>query len=450
MPVRSVRISVFADTTAFGVIALTAITIPVTFSTAQAEVFALPKTILAISLATVLAALLFVRWVGIGRPIELPRSALAVALGVFIVWNCLAAWLAIDPAQALFGERLQYQGLVPTVAYTVFAVSAWATVNTTRRRTVLLVSVTVGAIAVSTYALLQRVGLDPIWHYLPYGRVFSTIGQANSLAAYIVMTVPLTLALAVGSNWLVRMVVVAVVIVMLCALALTLSRGGYLGLLTVAVVLLAAGWSSRRAVNIERRRVGVAVLAALALIGMVLSIPDLRAISEQVAARAVMTADLSEGSIRGHFDMWTVAVAIIADHPIVGTGQDTYALLFGDYRDALLSPDRALLMSYFRPESPHNVYLAIAQGAGIPALVAYLALITAAVHRILLTMRSTDDRGNFAIGVLLAAIAGHLVTDTFMTAETAGSVLFWIVLGISAGLAPIGSPNPRSGSGHRG
>jgi hypothetical protein len=40
----------------------------------------------------------------------------------------------------------------------------------------------------------------------------------------------------------------------------------------------------------------------------------------------------------------------------------------------------------------------------------------------------------------MGVIAGHLVTDSFMTAEVAGSVLFWMVLGASAAL---GASNER-------
>jgi hypothetical protein len=43
--------------------------------------------------------------------------------------------------------------------------------------------IAIGASVVAGYALLQRVGLDPVWSELRDGRVFSTIGQPNALGA---------------------------------------------------------------------------------------------------------------------------------------------------------------------------------------------------------------------------------------------------------------------------
>jgi O-antigen ligase len=219
---------------------------------------------------------------------------------------------------------------------------------------------------------------------------------------------------------------------MLVALAFTLSRGGYLGIAAVALVLVIAALPKRQRLTSGRQITAAALVGLVALVG-VLAVPELRTGAERVAARALLTTNLSESSILNHLDLWRVGLAIATDHPLVGTGQDTYVLLFGEYRDRVLSPGRAVVMSVFRPESPHNVYLATAAGAGLPALAAYVAIVTAAVARILGAMRTAVEPGAWLIGAaLLAAIVGHLVTDAFMTAETTGSVLFWLVLGVGA------------------
>lgn len=430
-------VAAFADTAAFVVLVISTLAVPLTFSVAQPDVFALPKTLVAVALAAVVATFLTVRWLAIGRPTHLPRSALAAALVFYLVWNVIATALAIDRNQALIGERLQFQGLIATLTYAVFFLTALTTVRTPQRRRLLMLTIAAGAVVVSTYAILQRLGLDPIWPYLPYGRVFSTIGQANALAAYLVLTTSLTFGIPAGGRWPARMLSVAATALMLTALALTFSRGGYLGLFTSATVFAVVLWSRRRGLNlsVDRRVAGIAGLAVMAVVLIALLVPGVRAMTQQVVARALMTADLGETSILGHLDMWAVGVTIAGDHPVVGTGPDTYVLLFGEYREKVLSPDRLAIMRVFRPESPHNVPIAIAQGAGLPALISYLWLVVAVTARILRAMRSTVDRRTLLTGAaVLAAIAGHLVTDAFMTAETAGSLLFWTTLGIGAAL----------------
>jgi O-antigen ligase len=420
------------DAAAFSVVVLSAVTIPAIFSIAQPDVFALPKTVLTLVLGVVLAALLTVRWIAAGWPVRRPQSLLAAALVTFVGWNVVAAWFAIDRTQAIVGERLQYQGLATILAYVVFLLAAWSTVRGQRRQTLFLLSVAAGATLVATYAVIQRAGLDPIWQTLPYDRVFSTIGQANALAAYLVLAVPLVLGLSAGRPWTAKLAVASVIALLLVALAFTLSRGGYLGIAAVATVLPIAAWPRRQSL-LDRGRLSVAAVVGLVALVLMLSVPNVREAAERVTARALLTTDLSEGSIRNHLDLWTVGIALAADHPIIGTGQDTYVLLFGDYRDRVLSPERATIMSSVRPESPHNVYLATAGGAGLPTLAAYIAIVGAVIGRILRVVRTAEEPRAWLIGAgLLAAIAGHLVTDGFMTAETTGSVLFWLVLGVGA------------------
>jgi O-antigen ligase len=433
---RRLGVAVFADTAALTVVVSSAIAIPAIFSIALNDVFALPKTILTVALAAVLAALLTVRFIAMGVPLRRPRSWLTAALVIYLGWNLVATWFAVDRTQAIVGEGLQYQGLATILAYVVFLLAAWTTVRGRWRQTLFLLSVAAGATFVATYAVIQRAGLDPIWSTLPYDRVFSTIGQANALAAYLVLAVPLVLALAPRRRQASLLAVASVVVLMLVALAFTLSRGGYLGIGAVAIVLVMAALPRWRRLRGGRQVAAFALVGLIALVG-VLSVPEVRTAAERVAARALLITDLSESSILNHLDLWKVGLAIAADHPVIGTGQDTYVLLFGEYRDRILSPERAAVMGVFRPESPHNVYLATAAGAGLPALAAYVAIVAAVVGRILGAMRTTVEPRAWLIGAgLLAAIVGHLVTDAFMTAETTGSVLFWTVLGVGAAFTP--------------
>ena len=417
---------------AYSIVLLSAIAIPAIFNISQPDVFAFPKTVLTVCMAAVLVVVMAVWW--LASPTRLvPRSGLAATLGVFLAWSLLAWWFATDRLHALLGERLQFQGLVVTGAYAVFMVTAWATVRTPQRRLLFLLAVAAGGTLVALYAVAQWAGLDPIWPAIPRDRVFSTIGQANALAAYLVLTIPVALALG-GRPGLGRLAVAGVVIVMLAALAFTLSRGGYLGLLTAAIAMGAAIALWRRPL-LTRRHALIGVLVGLVAVGSILAIPGARAAAERVAQRALLTADLSESSTQIKFDLWAVGVAIAADHPLVGVGHDSYVLVFDDYRDNVLPVGRAEQMARFRPESPHNVYLGWAVGAGLPALAAYLTIVAIAVRRLIIGLRVIEEpRAWLLAAALFAAVCGHLVTDFFMTAETTGSLLFWTLLGISAAL----------------
>jgi O-antigen ligase len=452
LPVRrglGVSVATLADGAAFGVLLAAVAGIPVTFSIANADVFAMPKTIVAVGLAVLLLLLLGVRWIAIGARVrDLRSNPLAWALTAFVGWNLLAFPFAVDPGHALIGEPRQFQGLVTTLVYPVYLLAAWTTLRAPWRRTMLLAAMVLGALVVAGYAIVQGADLDPIWTNLDEDdRAFSTIGQANALAAYLVIALPLTLGLAIRRALAVQLFLAALVVLELVALAFTLSRGGFLGMAIVTVVLVVTLWPRRRAL-ISRRGLGVAASTALVAALVVVALPDARAGAERALDRVFRPGGVEEASTSAHVDQWAVGVAIVADHPLVGVGQDSYALRFADYRDEVLEPDRARVWRKYRPESPHNHYLAIAGGAGLPALAAYLAIVGLAVLRAGRGMRDAAEPRTWLVGaVLLAAIAGHLVTDGFMTAETTGSVLFWIVLGAAAAMGPRPSASSSRAAG---
>lgn len=436
-----------ADAAIFGVLVVATIALPSVFSIENADVFVMPKTVVALGLAAVLTPLLAIRWLLARWAIDdIRRRPLVWAILAFVTLNLLATAFAVDREHALFGERLQMQGLATMLAYVVYLVAAWTSVRTSARRSVLLWAVAVAAAVSAIYAVMQRIGIDPLWDILVEGRVFSTFGQPNWLAAFFVSAIPLTLALCAGRRLVVQVLLVALALMEMAALAFTLSRGGFLGAVVAGVVLVAGVVAWRQVVT--RRGVTLAALTVLIVLGGVAALPQGRAAVGDVAQRISIIDDVEETSASAHLDQWAVGVAIVADYPLLGAGQDSYVLLFSDYRDEVLPADRARIWQNYRPESPHNHFLAIAGGMGVPALIAYLGIIGAAVVRGIRGVRraaEAADSRTVIVGIaFVAVIAGHLVTDFFITAEVAGSVLFWIVLGATAALGASIEPEPAT------
>ena len=187
------------------------------------------------------------------------------------------------------------------------------------------------------------------------------------------------------------------------------------------------------------RRASRSASAALLCVGVAavaLVQPVRAAMAESWRRVASGTGSGADASPRFHLDAWHVAVRIAADHPVLGTGQETFPDVFPRYSHAVLPPDRAAALDVYRVESPHNVYLAIAAGAGFPALLAYLGVVAAFVVAVARAARRASDRWlSCAFVAILAAVAGHLVTDAFMTADVTGTWLFWVLMGAGLGVA---------------
>ena len=410
-----------------GVLLAAVVLVPIVFTTRLDAVFVVPKLgvlwgALALSFGLVAVGVLIT-----GR---LPDAARVVPLvdvsvAVFVVLQVAAFAFSTDREQSLVGERLQYQGLLTVLLYVSFFYVARVSITDARRLILFFWAVSGGAALVSGYAIAQRAGLDPVWEgFLPGGRVFSSIGQANALAAYLVLTIPVSAAPLLGGRLRVRVIALLVLAAAVAALVLSRSRGGFLGLVAALGVLAVSWWSLLRAPTRGSRRTVAAVAVGVTLV------------VAAVSAGALSRVSLDDASIRFHADAWRVAAQVAVEHPVLGTGPETFPDVFPRYSHAVLPPERAAALDAFRVESPHNVYLAIAAGSGIPALIAYLGILAGVLLTVARAARSADRELRVALVAVLAAAAGHIVTDAFMTAEVTSSWLFWVLLGAALGSIP--------------
>ena len=422
-----------------GILVLTALALPLIFDFLDRDAFARAK-LAVLHLLVPLAAAGPLLGVVTGRLSWRVRPNWPdIAVGIFAGLAVLATVFSVAPGLSLEGEHFQWQGLVSLLLYA----TAYAVARTVLRDEpgfrAFFAALALATLVVATYGLLQQVGLDPVWGVLNKGRIFSTLGQANNLAAFLVLTIPCVGALVAVGGRVLRAVAGATLLVAIVALALTLSRGSYLGLLAglvtmagVLVPVLAPVLAP--SIRFDRRRVQAGLLLLAAAIVLVVALPPAREQAVRVVERGSSILSGRDSSSETHLDLWAVGVRITLDHPLLGTGPDTYATEFPLYRNIVLPPERAGLLAKFRPESPHDVYLAISSGLGMPALAAYLALIALALIRAARSVRGSSGAIRFMGVALIGAIVGHVVTDAFMTAELTGSWLFWTFLGAAVSL----------------
>jgi O-antigen ligase len=409
------------------------------------DAYALPKVAL-LQVASLAGAAMFLGYVVAGGSVSRSVSPIIdVPLLTFTALTVVSAILSVDQRQSVLGEPYQYQGLVTTLAYVGSFYAARLALGTRPRFLALLYAVVAGGIVSVAYGLAQWLGADPLRSgSLPQGRVIAGVGQPNDLAAF------LLIVLCAGYGiWRLgrqvpwggrvrprRIVLAALAGLAMAVLTMTFSRAGYLVL--GGLILLVAALHVRR----ERWHAGAAVAVlslAVASLLVVATLAPVRDIADRAVARALSAFDTPDGSIRSHLDLWAVGLAMTVEHPIVGTGPETYPIVFPDYRDRVLSPERARVLSRFRPESPHNAFLGFAASSGVPALVAYLAFLTGLSVTFVRSVRDQREPAVQATAVVCGLVLFcHVATDLFKTPDVTTSWLSFVVIG--AGLGAIAIP----------
>jgi O-antigen ligase len=373
-------------------------------------------------------AALFLGYLAFGGSLARHASrATEIPLALFVVLLLAASFASVDPAQSFRGEPYQYQGVVTVSLYIGAFYLARLFLGSRAGFRALLIATTVTGALVAAYAIAQGLGLDPFWSGAPELRSISSVGQSNDLAAYLDFVVISAVGLSVDVERRVRIALAAVIVVALIALAMTLSRGGYLGL-AVGLLVLAPGY--RRP---SWRHLSAAGVIAVAVLAVILVMPPSRAVLDHVAHRIVVTVRLRDGSMGRHADLWRLGAQVALDHPLLGTGPETFPLVAPAYLDSVLRPDRADLLRPYRLESPHNELIGIAAEVGLPALGAYVALLAACAVAFVRRAAAGDPGSRSVALVVLAILVSHVVTTSFKTPEISTNSIFWIAMG--AGLA---------------
>ena len=286
-----------------------------------------------------------------------------------------------------------------------------------------------------------------VWTLKPWREPFGPFVNRNHFAGWMVMVLPLTLALlvaginrsmaAVKPGWRHKVLwasspeasrlalVAGAAVVMALSLVLTMSRSGMTAFVASMVM---TGWLVARVFDSRARRIGAGIcLAAVVVVVVGWAGPD-------VIASRFSSADWGEfNSRRG---AWLDALGVARDFPMAGTGANTYWAAAFFYQ-------RHELTHYFA--QAHNDYLQIAAEGGLlltlPALVC-VALFVRDVSRRMGEQRATTAWWLRA-GAVMSLVAMALQESVDFSLQMPGNAaLFAAVCAVALHQTP--TPEPRT------
>ena len=272
---------------------------------------------------------------------------------------------------------------------------------------------------------------------LPESFKIGTFPNENHFAAFLTLVLPAGLGLAGYLarerrwGWLVA--IVACLALGTVALMETLTRAAWLGsafgLLAMLMVLVLA-----RAVPAERKLQAAAAVAAFLLFAIGLA-PD-TAVQKM---KAVVALGDTGDAMAFRRAVWSDSLPIIRDHPLLGTGPQTFHLIYAQYR----STNADLPTLYV--DYPHNDYLQYGVEMGVPAAGALIAVLVILIYNLGRRGAAAPYGSEFP---LLLGILGSVVAFataafySFPLAITANGLMLWAMLAVGYRTLTFDSESP--------
>ncbi len=301
-------------------------------------------------------------------------------------------------------------------AFMVFYFVIINTIKTKKQLTNLLTVFALSGFAVCLYGILQYVfGWNVTQAWIDEEmfedikmRIYSTLENPNVLGEYILLVLPVTIALMWRKKGIFAKIVYGgMAAVMGLALVLTFSRGCWIGIMAAAAmfVTFAAG------------KLWGLMLLVLPVIPMILP--------ESIINRFASIGDMKDSSTSYRVYIWMGTIHMLKDFWISGIGPGTEAFTqvypFYSY-SAIVAPHS------------HNLFLQIMVESGILGIVAFMVLMIVFMKKL---MAGYQVQGKFGeLSVLLAgigsAVAGFLVQGLFDNCFYNYRVfmIFWSVIAI--------------------
>lgn len=403
------------------------------------ELFEYNKMMAVYAITVVIAAAWLTKSIA-EKKFTISRTPLDIPILLFLASQFLSSLFSIDPHVSWFGYYSRFNGgMWSVVSYIVLF---YAFVTHVKQAVPFFVAGLSTAVVVALYGVAERLGIDKhLWVQDVQNRVFSTLGQPNWLAAYLVALAPLSMAFATKARTpkpeARNVVWMGVSVLFFAVLLFTKSRSGLLAF-AVADILF---WLLQGPKQIQRAtlKLGGALHLVFALIvffnGTGVESVDrfvtLRGVRTQlvhtnapapavetVTGPVLETGGTESGVIRKY--VWEGAITAwraTTKTMLVGTGTETFAFAFFKSRPVAHNLTSEWDFLY---NKAHNEYLNYLATTGVFGLGSYLLFIGAVL---LLFFRSKKDSIAHAV---FAGWASILVTNFFGFSVVVTQVLLFL------------------------
>jgi len=379
---------------------------------------------------------------------------------------------------SLFGTYKRFEGLTATLCYIFLFYATVNFVTTQKRLYFLVIAIVTGASISSIYGIAQHLGFDVFkWSSFDARRVFSTFGNPVFLSAYLVMTLPLLIALFLNDSskqkeqFVSKSPHIVWIYFVLSSLIyttfwLTNTRACFMALIGGLIPLL---FVTFKKLTRERYKFIVLVVTFI-LIGIFFNIGHETSLIKHFVSDVKIAADSSKslsseerlesvsfsdkvqvyqrpwianklsagGSTFSRIFQYFAATEIIKDYPALGIGPDTIGIVYQKNLARVFSVLESDGRFHFpRQDRIHNDILDTAVTRGIFGLGTYIWLLTAFSVYVGKNYKRLSSYNKILILGLLSGIICYLIQNEFSFGNTPIVTLFWVMMGLCISIIKI-------------
>ena len=422
---------------------------PLFWTSKNYELFEFNKMMLTFGLTTIIVGIWVLKMVQ-EKTFIFKRTPLDLPLLLFLGANILSTIFSIDNHVSIWGYySRQNGGLLSLISYLLLYWAFVSNMDKSKALTTLKFGLASGFL-ISLYGILEHFGVSPscvilrgefnasCWVQDVSARVFATLGQPNWLAAYLAMLIfPTLYFFLTATRKSLYILHFTLLIIFYLAFTFTYSRGPTLGLIGGMVVFFACvsflrmQESKKQNIYGSLIKSGMTVVAGFLLINILFgsALTSFKLVSQfaapsrpTIALPPTSVTQLEQGGTESgqiRFIVWQGAWDIFKHYPLFGSGVETFAYSYYQFRPA----EHNLTSEWdFLYNKAHNEYLNYLATTGILGLGAYSIIIITFITVILKKLRT----GNLLICTLLASYVSYLIYNFFLFSVVIIAVFFYL------------------------
>lgn len=306
--------------------------------------------------------------------------------------------LSFDPYATRFA-------VIQLIIYSLFLAATILYINSRKRVKLIVYILLITATVMAFIGIIQRIGnFEMIYGMRAVTQqiFFSSFVNQHHFASFMLLLIGLGLSLlfepAIKKDR--KIFLFFGLALMIIGLIFTSSRGAFLCLLTVIGFVLAFKFfgsekleETKQAKNLK---IPIYIVSGLVIIVFLIGAIFLLG-GDQSLIRQVGLGNTNGDISNGRLHFWNVALQNFSNHPIIGTGFDSFAVIYPEYDS---------WNGIFRVEQAHNDYLQILSDAGILGILCVISFIVLFLKKGLENIKNAKSR--FYKSISIGAFAGCL------------------------------------------